>query len=86
MDGFPSVCKIQISKHIAQEQGIHAITEAMQNKQMDFLNPGCARVRDRQQEIRLAQLGRNSAPALTGQSDDIHLALMGDFNRADDIG
>jgi hypothetical protein len=48
MDRFPSISKIQISKHIAQEQGIHAITEAMQNQQMDFLNAGRTRMRDGQ--------------------------------------
>jgi hypothetical protein len=64
--GFPSISKIQISKHIAQEQCIYAITKTMQDQQMDFLNPGRARVRDRQQEVRLAQLSRNSTPTLTG--------------------
>jgi len=49
--GFPSISKIQISKRIAQEQGIYAITETMQNQQMDFLNPGRPPVRDGQQEI-----------------------------------
>ena len=58
----------------------------MQNQQMDFLNSGRPPVRHGQQEIRLTQLGRNSAPALTGQSDDVHLALMSHFNCADDIG